>query len=350
MLVVGGFLLILFLAYFLWREAFSVVLAVGGLVGALVILYEVRLTKRIAQAEFIRDLNDGFTSNDRIDELWRKLLLGESITASDRHLVSTYLTFFETVHLLLKRDVIDFGLIDDLFRNRFFTAVGNTGIQGIALLRDGSAFTNIHLLIRNWRDHLLAAGLRLPDGYYSYVRGAAAQRGYQIEQLAPEDLEALLALQEQVVASLPRGSWLRRNTPEMLGGCLADHVVLGARRDGELVAAGILFDGGAGPESIKGYLSDDPDELAAACNLKLILVAPTARRAGLGRTIVELLEQRALSTGKREILCTVHPRNQPSRRLFADLGYRRRLRKSTSYGTREVLSRELPPPVGGWAS
>ena len=34
------------------------------------IRYKVRLTKRIAQAEFIRDLNDGFTTNASIDELW----------------------------------------------------------------------------------------------------------------------------------------------------------------------------------------------------------------------------------------------------------------------------------------
>lgn len=339
--VVGSFLLSLFLAYFLWREAFTVVLAVGGLVGALVILYEVRLTKRIAQAEFIRDLNDGFTSNANIDELWRKLLLGEPITPADRHRVSTYLTFFETMQLLIMRDVIDFRLIDDLFRNRFFTAVGDPGIQSTALIRDGSSFANIHLLIRNWHHHLRISGIRVPDGYYSYLAAMVASRGYELVELAPGDLEELLGLQEEALRDLRDEAWLRRNTPEMFADCLREHVVVGARHEGRLVAAAILFDGAEGPESIKRYVSRDAEELRSATNLKLVIVAPEHRRGGLGRTLVEMLEHRALTLGKGEVLCTVHPRNAPSRRLFTSLGYRQRAQVVTAYGRRRVLSLRL---------
>ncbi|MFT4299980.1 MAG: hypothetical protein QM597_10130 [Aeromicrobium sp.] len=86
-----------------WPEAFGVFIAIGGVVGALMVLYEVRLTKQIAQAEFIRDLQSGFASDENIGTLWKKLLLKEPITEADRPLVSSYLTFFETLHLLVSR-------------------------------------------------------------------------------------------------------------------------------------------------------------------------------------------------------------------------------------------------------
>ena len=111
-----------------WPDAFGVFVAVAGAIGALVVLYEVRLTKRIAQAEFIRDLQTGFSSDENIGALWRKLLLKEPIPVEDRALISSYLTFFETLGLLLDRGAIELKLVDDLFRNRFFTAVGNPDI------------------------------------------------------------------------------------------------------------------------------------------------------------------------------------------------------------------------------
>ena len=72
-----------------WPDAFGVFVAVAGAIGALVVLYEVRLTKRIAQAEFIRDLQTGFSSDENIGALWRKLLLKEPIPVEDRAHVFT---------------------------------------------------------------------------------------------------------------------------------------------------------------------------------------------------------------------------------------------------------------------
>lgn len=342
-LAVGVFLIVLATAYFIWPDAFTVVLAVGGFVGALVILYEVRLTKRIAQAEFIRDLNDGFTTNANIDALWRKLLLGEEVVAGDRHLMSTYLTFFETVYLLLKRQVIDFALIDDLFRNRFFKAVGDPGVQKHALIRDGSSFLNIHALIRDWHEYLTHHDTRLPEGYYAYVRARAASRGHRVAKLGVDDLPALLELQSDVLAGLGSSGWLRDNPPHLLEESLRDHDALGAwDADDRLVGAALLYDGGQGEENIRHYFTTDPAALAAAINLKLVLLRPEARGAGLARAMVELLEQRAIELGKSELLCTIHPGNVPSTSLFRSLGYRKVGRVRSGYGPRNVFARPIP--------
>ncbi len=348
-IVAGMFGLGLIAINVVWPAAFGVFIAVGGVIGALMVLYEVRLTKRIAQAEFIRDLQSGFTSDANIGELWRKLLLKEAVTADDRFIVSSYLTFFETLHLLLAKGALELPLTDDLFRNRFFTAIGDKGVLDTALIRQAGAFANIHDLIETWHAYLLGNGIPIHPGYYSYVHSLTEAKGYQLTRLGPDDLPALMDLQERVIDTLTEDAWLRANTDVMLKECLTDHVALGVRHAGELVAAAVLYDGATTDENIRKYFTDDAAALGRAVNLKLVLALPEHRRAGLARALVELLEQRATDLGKGEVLCTIHPKNEPSRSLFTLLGYRRVGRVSTSYGKRDVFARPLPALSARWA-
>lgn len=327
--------------YYLAPEAFAIALAIGGLTGALYVIYEVRLTKRIAEAEFIRMLNDGFVGDPNINEIWKKLLLGEEIGPTDRFQMSTYLTFFETIHLLLGRGVLDFKLVDNLFRNRFFRAIGDPGIQGAALIRDREAFVNVHDLIEGWRDYLRSHRIRIPPGYYAYARAYAEADGFELSQLSATDLPELIELQDDVIADLRDRAWLRQNTLEMLQDCLENHVVLGAYQEGRLVAAGVLYDPGTDEENIKRYLTEDADDIAGSCNLKIVFVAPHVRGRGLAKVVIELLEHEAAVRGHRFLLCTIHPKNVPSQRLFSGLGYERRKRATTKYGSRYVFENVL---------
>ena len=332
-----------------WSEGFGIVVALAGAVGALVVLYEVRQTKRISQAEFIRDLQSGFSSDPNICQLWRKLLLKEEITAADRPLVSSYLTFFETLHLLLKREALDLTLTDDLFRNRFFTAVGNKGILDTALIREAGSFANIHELIQTWHDYLLQHGIPIHPGYYAYIQALSERKGYEIDSLGPEDFPHLKNLQGEVLTALGRREWLRPNDDEMLQACLAAHVTLGVWRDRDLVAAAILYDAGDTAENLTRYTAKAPAASDRSVNLKLVLVSPKHRRAGLGRTLVELLELKASELQKTEILCTIHRDNSASRDLFRMLGYRYVKHVDTSYGGRDVFARSLPSLKKKWA-
>lgn len=344
----GLFVLGLVAITVLWPAAFGVAIAIGGVVGALMIVYEVRLTKRLAEAEFIRDLQTGFASDANIGELWRKLLLKEEVTAGDRTLVSSYLTFFETLYLLLRKQALDLALTDDLFRNRFFTAVGDRGVLKTALVKEAGSFANIHELIGLWHDHLLAHRIPMHPGYYGYVQALAEAKGYDIEELTEQDLADLDALQSEVLGSMAR-PWLRANTEVMLKECLTSHTALGVRVDGRLVSAAVLYDGGRTGESIKRYFTDDPEALRRSINLKLILTSVEHRQRGLSRSLVELLEKRAADLGKSEVMCTIHPDNEPSQALFRLLGYRRVDRVGTSYGERLVFARTLPTLERRWA-
>ncbi len=347
-----------------WPQGFVVFIAIGGTVGALMVLYEVRLTKQIAQAEFIRDLQTSFTSDPNITALWRKLLLGEEIRAEDRPLMSSYLTFFETIHLLEEKGALDLAIVDDLFRNRFFTAIGHPVLLRHTLVRSVGAFTNIHRLIAVWYEHLLRHRKPIHTGYYSYIRAVMEAKGFELVELDRSHVEAVTDLQRRVLTEL-REPWLRENSTEMFEECLRSvreteprteattdddpqHHALGAMKDGTLVAAAILYDPGVGAESIKRYFTNDENQVRRAINLKLVLADPEHRRHRLGATLVKLLEQRATDLGRGEILCTIHPKNTPSSRLFRGLGYRRVGRVATSYGQRAVYGRNLQSIDAHW--
>lgn len=332
-----------------WPSAFGVFIAIGGSFGALMVLYEIRMTKRIAQAEFIRDLQTSFSTDNNIGELWRKLLLKEEITAADRPLVSSYLTFFETLHLLLEKGALDLDLTDDLFRNRFFTAVGDKGVLDTALISQAGAFANIHDLIATWHDHLVLVGTPIHPGYYRYIRALTEAKGYEIVRLDGSDLPDLMALQERVIDSLEDASWLRANSEEMLAESLKAHITFGARREGQLAAAAVLYDGKRTEESIREYFTKDVAQLDRSINLKLVLTDPEHRGQGLARTLVEILEPEAAALDKAEMLSTIHPKNRPSQALFELLGYERIGKVDTAYGKRLVYGRVLPRWKKRWA-
>lgn len=216
-------------------EWFTFVVGVVGASGALLVVYEVHHTKRIAQAGFVRDLNTAFASDPGIGALWRKLLLDEEVTRDDRPAISSYLTFFETIQLLIDRKVIQIRLVDDLFRNRFFTAVGNPQVQELALLKQAGSFTNVHRLIATWANFLRSEGVEQHAGYYSYLVARARYRGHNIRKLTLTEVDAVLTLQHRVIEALSNSDWLRKNDHPMRVDCVSSHVTLGAfDGDGEL--------------------------------------------------------------------------------------------------------------------
>lgn len=324
-------------------SALAYVVAIVGVVGGAVALYEIHNTKQLAQAGFIRDLNAGFAGDTLITELWGRLLLDEPIERQDRVLISSYFTFFETIYLLLQRRVLRIQLIDDLFRNRFFTAIGNPQIQDIALIANADAFQNVYALVASWSSYLRKIGAAQHPGYYRFLLAKSEAQGLRIAPLSIDHLDALDDLQERVSESMDDKQWLRNSDSDMLAACLNEHLCLGTfGPDGRLTAAAILFDGGLGEESVLRYVTADVARLSASANVKVVLVAPEARRSGIARTLLELLECHALEQGKHELACTIHPRNRPSRSLFKAVGFSRQSSADTKYGRREVFVRSLP--------
>lgn len=93
--------------------------------GAFTFWYEMRTVHEIAEGEFILNLNNCFIENSILNEFYKHLYFDKPITDDDWVSLITYLTFFETLLVLIKRDIISIKVIDDLFSSRFFTLVSN---------------------------------------------------------------------------------------------------------------------------------------------------------------------------------------------------------------------------------
>jgi len=96
--------------------------------------------------------------NPDIKAIYRKIISGEKIEEADRAAVVEYLTFFETLYILMNRDVVNISMIDDLFAYRFFSAVNNKDIQDMELVKDAIYYKNIYRLDNLWHKHRFEQG------------------------------------------------------------------------------------------------------------------------------------------------------------------------------------------------
>ena len=131
----------------------NIIVTMTAVIGAIAIWFEMKRSKDMAEGEFITSLNQSFLSGDDVKGLYRKLINNEEITEDDKLSIVEYLTFFETIFLLINRDVISIKLVNDLFYYRFNIAIKNKYIQQLELIPDAKYYTNIYTLDYIWRKY-----------------------------------------------------------------------------------------------------------------------------------------------------------------------------------------------------
>jgi|GEM_PF-593932 len=159
--------------------------------------------------------------------------------------------------------------------------------------------------------------------------------------LGPSHLEALLALEGEVISGLERPDLLRRNSPEMWQSCLLPpHVAFGAEAGGLLVAVAVLYvpqpgDGEGLSHLLQGVGREGHEGLRSA-NYKICLVRRGCRGHGLQQRLGRLLEAAAAERGIGLLCSTVSPHNPASLRSLERLGYRPN-RALVKYGFERIL-------------
>jgi hypothetical protein len=139
-----------------WILAFcTIITAIGGVGAAVGIYRQLKSSKELNEAQFIVNLNTNFTSNQDIVKIF--VLLEKSqkdgenpFNEDDKAKMTIYLTYFESIHLLLNRNILSYKLVNDLFAYRFFLAVHNKYLQDMELLRDASYYRDIFRLHKEW--------------------------------------------------------------------------------------------------------------------------------------------------------------------------------------------------------
>ena len=132
------------------NEIIGIISTVIAVVSAVLIIVELSDSRKLQRAEFVLNLNQAFIENESYASLYTKLESSEQNINIDRIEVSNYLTFFESIYLLLQEKVIDMRVLDDLFAYRFFLAVHNKKVQDIKLVHTPYNFRNIYYLEDIW--------------------------------------------------------------------------------------------------------------------------------------------------------------------------------------------------------
>lgn len=141
---------------------------VSSLIAIIAIAKQIDSQQEISEAQFIFDINDKYVNNDDYKHIY--ILLDKYQALLDRGAsreelddleqqldnlsnsqISNYLTFFEVLNILLKKERITIELLDDLFAYRFFIAVRNPVIYR-RKLQHGN-FANIRELHDIWLEY-----------------------------------------------------------------------------------------------------------------------------------------------------------------------------------------------------
>ena len=160
----------------------AVIECVSILFAVLMLKDEMSETQRLEEAEFITSLNDKFLENEECKKVFayaiyeanarqleemeragqraeeeehrRLLRIVEEEPAVPAQIdISGYLTFFESIFLLLKGNVISWDVVNELFKYRFFAGVHSDFIQKERLVRLPQNFKNIYYLEALWMQY-----------------------------------------------------------------------------------------------------------------------------------------------------------------------------------------------------
>ena len=362
-LIALGVIIAAYLVYILFDYRINDSMIAAAIAGASLI-YEVRKSKKLNEAEFLIHLNSLFITNsdykkiydllsnynfdiepnfDSNPDLESKEKLEKEISNCD---ISNYLTLFETFYILLKRKVIDIKLLDDLFAYRFFLAVHNPYIQRKKLAISPKNFKNIYRLEYMWLQYRKSVGAK--DNYFSEsyhlinrtdpelylsvfsnriqkqiikqqsITKLEEQSKYRFVNINDKKyFEDINKLQSEAVeeTKLVKKGMLRANTKTMLQSCLGEpHQSIGIKYENELIGFGVLYDPSkVADESIKKEIKKDKRitliEDDKIMHIKLIVISKKHRKQHLQYHMNKYLEKIAADKGKTLLLTTVSPFN-----------------------------------------
>ena len=138
-----------------------------------------------------------------------------------------------------------------------------------------------------------------------------------------EQLDAVLAIEQEAIAVLARPDLLRRNTQDMWRCCLQPpHICLGSWVGEELVGFAVLYVPQPGDgEDLSCLLTKVNGTAYKSANFKICIVRPRWRGRGLQVLLGARLHKEAVARGINLLCSTASPYNEPSVCSLRKLGY-----------------------------
>ena len=144
-------------------------------------------------------------------------------------------------------------------------------------------------------------------------------QGLFLRQLIPQDLGALMDLQEQVLRELPDPMWYMPSTREEHEEDIASGDMFGCWDGQVLVGFAALSPWRFRVE--KAYAAKVGDPIENTYDVRDLMVHTGYRRRGISSAFLRVFEEMARKAGGRAIYATIDPGNLPSIRGFEKAGY-----------------------------
>jgi hypothetical protein len=126
-------------------------------VGVFAVWLQMQKGKKLNEGEFILNLRKQFVDNQHIFQMTIKLEKYERsdkqnnpFTEDDISDIAAYMTFFEVMYLLMKRNIIKLFMVDLLFAFHFFILINNERIQELELIPCQDYYIDVYKLYYEW--------------------------------------------------------------------------------------------------------------------------------------------------------------------------------------------------------
>lgn len=235
-----------------FEACFALVSLLGAGVGLLIQMYD---SRKLQEAEFLMTLNQSFVENADYAFVYTQLEREAGIAPGEpepisRIQMSNYLTFFESMYLLVNENAIQMKMLNDLFGYRFFLAVHSDIMQDQKLCGQPANFKNIYYLEKIWMDyraenHLktfryenrleVACRKRGKKAEYDMMMSEMQQRYtrrkvrelkeknynfYTFRRCTEKDLKAVLTLQKRIIKEYPDRSFYQSFGEREIRSCM----------------------------------------------------------------------------------------------------------------------------------
>lgn len=338
--IIGAAIIIMSLIFYdaLPERIWNMIEALGTVIGVILVILELRGNRDLSQGTFITNLTDSFNTNEGIQRVYRKLEAHIPITDEDTTDVVMYLTYFETINVLLKKGAIDLPLIDDLFAYRFRLALSSRDIRRISLIRYDSSYCNLYHLDAVWCKYKGVESVLKeanPNNYDILARGGKMKKNEIVLRAAyPEDADSIAKLMLSVYEGLEDKSiyvcddldYVNKHIDGTEG--LA---VVACNRSNEIIGSFVLRYPRVSEDNLGRDISLAEDELDNVVHMETAVVAPEYRGRGIQRLMLEYAESLIDIHQYRIFLSTVSPDNPASYKTFERAGYQLILTKE-KYG------------------
>ena len=301
------------------------------IVGALLTIIQIGDARRLQEASFLIDLNKTFVENETYTKMYEHLENNRKGIKNEEKLksyeVSQYLTFFETLYILVRDHATDIDDFDDLFAYRFFLAINDDEVWDLKLKHENN-FKNIYELERRWFNYRAAHGIQILGKKYNIndptileAKKIAYNIRYNdltIKKANSKTVDEILNFQEEIFSTLVDSNLLRRNDEEMFKKCVQDPNITYCLYNRDLLV-GIIIMYALKDEDLSNSLLKH--KVVNSANFKLIMVRDEYRGNKLMMSLMWVLERYASLNGYTHLCATASEDNSYSFINMLSAGY-----------------------------